>query len=86
MTKRTPGPCITIIPESPQHIYDCGCVLFKGNLTLVQCPTHAAAPEMLALLKTLACIGDNDGPLARAYRKECDVARALLARIERGRP
>jgi hypothetical protein len=54
---------------------DCGCRLARnddGSVALYHCPTHAAAPAMLALVKQVAGGHDPDP----------DVARALLRAVE----
>ena len=65
---------------------DCACQTHyfpePRKWAIYHCPLHAAAPEMLELLAVLACVADNDGPLAAVYRGECEKARALLAQIE----
>ena len=76
-TQHTPGPCgcrVKSVQFSPGNP--------NGQFEVVYCPTHELAPEMVKILKVLACIADNDGPLATAYRHECEKARALLARLE----
>jgi hypothetical protein len=42
----------------------------------------AAAPELLAALKALLPILDNDSPLARAYEDVGQLAQAALAKAE----
>lgn len=40
-----------------------------------------AYPKLVKALCALIPVGDNDGPLAAAYRKECDAASALLREL-----
>ena len=63
MSQHTPGPLKSA---------DCGC-LYSGAVQL--CPLHAAAPEMITIIKILAFDEGFGGQLARD-------ARALLAKVE----
>lgn len=69
-------------PSPVRH--DCGCVNHNGG-EITYCPTHDAATEMLALLRTF--VGTTDATVAEAtwpsgpWLHFAD-ARALLARIE----
>lgn len=77
----------------------CGCIaerryrVFRGQdapeTRIIYCPTHAAAPELLAALQWAMAVLDgyapplDDEPLVRYERSHVE-ARALLTRIENG--
>lgn len=73
----------------PDGTLACGCQLGRGSIAW--CPTHAAAPEMLALLRRLVEVDELDPRTWEVmtgasieYADAFSEARALLARLEGG--
>jgi hypothetical protein len=65
---------IILEPSRENQGMDCGCrVYFDGWYKVAYCPTHAAAPDLLAFVKRFLSSTD--------YDRDESEARALLAQI-----
>lgn len=96
MTQHTPGPhkvnlwtadlgSNADVRKAEEMADECGCYTLtlnkKTGAEIRYCPTHAAAPEMLALIRTIETVASTDMNAADKadLRKR---ARALLARVD----